>query len=232
MQLRIVFAALASLAIHQSYATVEQKIDEKTPLTVTFSRQSHNRISIENGSVRKLFGDQSIFTVSIDETIGQAFVNLLQDITEAPASLTIVTTSGQVQDILVLSDARPSEHLILKEESEDMEDLPISTTDFQTHTIEFLNDILIGRTPLGYGKRDLMEEDKLSLPSPLEAIPIRAFEGPFEKVVVYQIGNKGRKPIVIKPESIKKQNDNWVFLDANEIDFTQQALCIISSPKE
>ena len=77
-----------------------------------------------------------------------------------------------------------------------------------------------------------MEEDKLSLPSPLEAIPIRAFEGPFEKVVVYQIGNKGRKPIVIKPESIKKQNDNWVFLDANEIDFTQQALCIISSPKE
>jgi hypothetical protein len=232
MQLRIVFAALASLAIHQSYATVEQKIDEKAPLTVTFSRQSHNRISVENGFVRKLFGDQSLFTVSIDETIGQAFVNLLQDITEVPASLTIVTTSGQVQDILVFSDARPSEHLILREESEDMEDLPISTTEFQTHTIEFLNDILIGRTPLGYGKRDLREEDKLALPSPLEAIPIRAFEGPFEKVVVYQIGNKGRKPIVIKPESIKKQNDNWVFLDANEIDFTQQALCIISSPKE
>ena len=61
---------------------LEQKIDEKTPLTVTFSRQSHNRISVENGSIRKLFGDQSIFTVSIDETIGQAFVNLLQDITE------------------------------------------------------------------------------------------------------------------------------------------------------
>jgi hypothetical protein len=232
MPLKTIFAAIACLAACLAHAFIEQKIDEKASLSVKFSRHSHNRISVEHGSVRKLFGDQSLFSVSIDETIGQAFVNILQDIVEHPASLTVVTDSGSVQDLLVLSDARPSEHLILKEAIEDVEDLPFPTTDFHSMTVEFLNDIFAGKTPLGYGKVELTVQDKLALPSPLEALPIRAFEGPFEKIVVYRISNMGRKPIVVKANSIKKQGDNWVFLDANELDFTEAALCIISSPKD
>jgi hypothetical protein len=232
MRSKMIFTALVFFAMQHGQAATEQKIDEKTPLTVKFSRQSHNRVSVENGSVRKVFGDLSLFSVSIDETIGQAFINVLQDIAEAPASLTIVTSSGQVQDILIFADSRPSEHLILKEENENEDDLPSFNTEYHTHTIEFLNEILLGHTPLGYGKRELKVEDRLGLPVPLQVTPIRAFEGPFEKIVVYQITNRGRKPIVIKANAIKKPDDHWVFLDANELDFTEKALCIISSPKE
>jgi len=218
--------------MHHAFAAIEQQIDEKAPLTVRFSRHSHNRISVANGSIRKLFGDPSLFSISIDETIGQAFVNVLQDIAELPASLTVVTNSGQVQDILVTSDERPSEHLILKEEFADIEEMPSLPMEFHTHTIEFLNDILTGKVPLGYGKRELQKGDELALPAPLEATPIRVFEGPYEKIAVYRITNKGRKPIVLKAGSMKKPEDHWVFMDVNELDFTEQAICIISSPKE
>lgn len=232
MQRKILFTLLTFLAFHQVNASIEQAINEKESLIVRFSRNSHNRISVDQGSVRKLLGDPSLFSVSIDETIGQAFVNVLQDIVEIPASLTVVTHSGQVQDILVFSDSKPSEHLILKEEAADLENLSFPSLELHTHTIEFLNEIFSGRTPLGYGKRELVVGDKLALPSPLEATPIRVFEGPFEKIAVYKIKNIGRKPIVLKASSIKKKGDHWVFIDVNELDFTEQALCIISSPKE
>lgn len=230
MFLRIFVTVL--LCTHLVHANVEQIMDEKAPVHVTFSRQSHNRISVEQGSIRKLFGDQSLFSVTIDDVIGQAFVTLLQDISETPASLTVVTSSGVVQDLLVLSESKPSEHLILKEKDEEGDRSVFFSTDFHTHTIDFLNDLLSGKTPLGYGKRSLQVGDQLEMPPPLKVTPLRVFEGPYEKIIVYQIGNSGRKPIVINADLIKKPSDNWVFLDAHELDFTENALCVISSPKD
>lgn len=230
MFLRIVLTFL--LCTPLAHSAVEKMMDEKASLHVTFSRQSHNRISVEHGSIRKLFGDQSLFSVTIDDVIGQAFVTLLQDISETPASLTVVTSSGFVQDLLVLSEAKPSEHLILKEMDEEGESLSFFSTDFHAHTIDFLNDLLAGKTPLGYGKRSLQVGDQLEMPPPLQVTPLRVFEGPYETIVVYQIGNSGRKPIVINADLIKKPGDNWVFLDSHELDFTENALCIISSPKD
>jgi hypothetical protein len=231
MRPKSILALLPFVTIHPAYGFVEQKIDEKVPLEVSFSRQFHNRISVADGSVRKLVGDPGLFSVTIDETIGQAFVNVLQDISETPACLTVVTSSGRVQDILVLSAEKHSEHLTLKDE-EIEEEVASPLMEFHTHTIEFLNEILAGRVPLGYGKREVQTGDGLELPAPLEAVPVRVLEGPFEKIAVYRITNRGRKPIALKTASLKKPGDHWVFVDVNELDFTEEALCIVSSSKE
>ena len=94
-----------------------------------------------------------------------------------------------------------------------------------------MNKILEGKSPLGYGQRALTDKDNLQLPRPLIASPIKAFEGPFEEVLVFNIKNTGKNPIIINSESLKKDNASWVFLNAHELKAKEQALCIISIPK-
>lgn len=223
---------LIFFSCHAVYAAIECPIDEKKPFPTSFSRQFHNRISVENGSVRKIFGDQSLFSVTIDDGIGQAFVSLVQEVAEQPAVLTVVTSSGLVQDLLVTSDGKVGEHLILKEAPEEADEQPFLSHDLHALTVAFLNEILSGKLPMGYGRRELQVGDKLELPKPLQASALSVFEGPYETIVLHKISNTGRKAVALSAETIKKPGDNWVFLDAQELDFTETALCIISKPKE
>ena len=223
------YCIIPTLLCSSIFALVEHKIDEKKPLTIQFSKTSHNRISIERGSVEKIFGDETYFNISIDRTTGNAFVNVLRDIPDHMA-LTIVTNAGLIQDLAVASADKPSEHLILKEEEEN-DDLIAPTSNFHGPTIEFMNKILEGKSPLGYGQRALTNKDTLQLPQPLIASPIKAFEGPFEEVLVFNVKNNGKDPIIINSESLKKDNASWVFLNAHELKTREQALCIISFPK-
>ena len=81
------------LAASSAFALVEKTIDEKHPVEVVFSTDTHNRISVEGGAVEKVFGDTALFSVNIDPATGNAFINVLKEI-EKPAALTIVTSSG------------------------------------------------------------------------------------------------------------------------------------------
>lgn len=212
------------------YALVEARIDEKKPISILFSQSSHNRISVERGSVEKIFGDESYLSIGIDRTTGNAFVNILRDISK-PTTLTVVTSTGLIQDLLVTSADKPSEHLILKEEEEEKEDLIGTTSHFHGYTIEFLNQILEGKSPLGYGQRALTDKDNLQLPRPLIASTIKALEGPFEEVIVYRIKNVGKYPVIISPESLKKDNVSWVFFNSHELKAKEHVVCIISFSK-
>lgn len=228
MSWKLTCCFLPTLLCSSIYGLVEQKINEKKPLTLSFSKASHNRISVEGGSVEKIFGDESYFNINIDRMTGNAFINVLRDIPE-PTTLTVVTSSGLIQDLAVTSADKPSEQLILKED--DVEDSLIETTaNFHGHTIDFLNQILEGKIPLGYGLRDLSDKDNLQLPAPLVISVIKVFEGPFEEILVYSIKNAGKDPI-INSDSLKKDKASWVFLNAHELKAREQAVCIISLPK-
>src|ERR1700722_6842168 len=148
-----IFPILLCSSIH---ALVEVRIDEKKPISALFSKSSHNRISVEHGSVEKIFGDETYLNITIDRTTGNAFGNVLRDIAE-PTTLTIVTRTGLIQDLTVTSADKPSEHLILNE-VEEKEDIIETTSNFHGHTVEFLNQILEGKIPLGYGQRALADK--------------------------------------------------------------------------
>lgn len=218
------------IATTSLYAALEIGIDEKNPLPVTFSRISHNRISVEDGAVERVIGDGSIFSVTLDRVTGNAFVNVLRDIGEKPIMLTVITSSGLIQDLSISSYEGHSQHVILQEEEEIEEFLPNEEL-FHAATVEILNKILEGKIPLGYGQRGLEGEEKLELPNPLIATPVKAFEGASETIIVYRLQNNGRQPVVITSDSLKKDDHLWVFLNGQELKSKEQVLCVMAFPK-
>lgn len=213
-----------------AYGLIEEPINEKKPLPVTFSTQSHNRISIAGASIEKIFGDEVYFNITIDRTTGNAFVTVTRPIPE-PTTLTVVTSSGIIQDLSVTSEQKASEHLILKEIDEDSDPLSSLSSNYHQLTVDFLNRILEGKIPLGYGERPLENDDALKLPHPLKAKAVTAFEGPFEHIIVYKIKNMGKEPIVVNAASLKTRQASWVFLNSHEFKTKEELLCILSIPK-
>ncbi len=222
------FLQLSLLSFLPLEAVVIKPIDEAHPIALEFSTSSHNRISIEDGHIEKIFGDAHFFRVTIDRSTGQAFINIVREIT-TPQTLTVITSGGYVQDVHVVAADKPSEHLKLKEPNEEM---PVSQLNLHTYSIELINSILEGKTPLGYGKRALEPRDHLSLPSPLEAVPLRAFEGVFESITVYRITNHGKHPALIRAGSLKQDKHIWTFINANELQEKEQAICVVATAKE
>lgn len=218
------------IALSSLHALVEKNLNDKKPIEVTFSPTSHNRIAVEGGSVKLAFADETVFAITLDAVTGNAFVTLLRSIEETPALLTIVTNSGNIQDLWIRSEEKPPEHIILKEE-EEVENLSVKGDVFHAPTIEFLNAILEGKTPLGYGNASLDHAKSLSLPKPLRFQPIKVLEGPFEYICIYQIQNEGRKPVVLSSDLLKATETAWVFLTAHQLNRHEDTVCIISYPK-
>ncbi len=212
-------------------AVVEKRINERNPISIVFSSTSHNRICVEGGAVEKIVGDGAVFSVTLDAGTGNAFINVLQDISK-PITLTVVTSSGFVQDLLVSSQDCSSEQVVLKEVDE-WDGAVVDVETFQSAaTVELLNKILEGKIPFGYGQRTIGKKETLELPKPLQAETLKAFEGPLDALIVYRIKNDSKQAVVITADSLKKENHSWVFLNVQELGSKQEALCIIAYPKD
>lgn len=220
---------LSCLMAASSYALVEGVIDEKHPLSASFSTSSHNRISVEGGSVEKVFGDTALFSVNLDPSTGSAFISVLEEI-EKPTTLSIVSNSGLVQDIFITSHGGPSEQIALKDPQEDSYVLQSCVS--HAPTIDLLNQILEGKIPFGYGLRETEGQEHLHVPDPMSARIVKQIEGPFETISVYELENLGKKPIVLSADALKKEGVSWVFLMAHELDVNEQAVCLIGRAKE
>ncbi len=210
-----------------AFALVERTLDEKKPIDALFSTTSHNRIAIEEGAVEKVFADSSLFSIAIDSTTGNAFVNVEKEILD-PVTMTVVTSSGAVQDLLIRSGSVPSEQICLHL-PEDGESWALSFAPSLAGSIATLNQILDGSIPPGFGQREQVNE--LSLPSPLIALPLRSLEGPFEILDVYEIRNPGKKPAPLSSEEIKGDGA-WAFLSARILEQGDKAICIIGRSKD
>ncbi len=209
------------------FGSLVEPIDGQKPISAIFSTASHNRIAIEEGAVEKIFGDSALFSIQIDPITGNAFVNVLSEITETPATLSVITSTGLVQDLLITTREGPSESLILQEK--DTEFLPKTETSFSA-TIATLNTILDHQIPFGFGQ--LSKESSLDLPSPLEAVPTQVLEGPFEIITAYRIINHGTEPIVLSPDAFKKESGAWAFLTAREIGAQEESTLLVGHPKD
>ena len=225
--------ALFTLPFFSASALVEAEVNENAPLSVEFSSRAHNRISVKEGSITKVIGDDNLFQVSIDKTVCQAFITLKKEIGEFPATLTIVTGLGSVQDLVVTSNPeKQSEFVVLKEVSLESDEDYAPPKAPHGDSIEFLNKVLSGGIPEGYGSCPIAASDNLVLPKPLDMVAIRALEGPFERVVVYRLVNTKKRLIQIDRKTLKGPQDFWVFLGNTQIDGNSETVCVISTSKE
>lgn len=227
---KLAYIVALFLTAGTGFALTERVVDEKQPLEWILSSRSHNRIAVESGSVEKVFGDSSLFSVNIDPATGNAFIHVLKEIGEDPAALTVVTSTGAVQDLYVRSFEGPSQQLLLKENEES--DWVIRPEVSHGATVELLNEILEGDVPQGYGVREWEEGEELFLPEPLSVAKKQVLEGPFETIRIYEIRNPQDRAVVIRPDALKKEGSGWVFVNQLELKAGEKALCLIGIGKE
>ncbi len=219
---------LAVGASVSGFALVERTIDEKNPFEVTLSTTSHNRIVVEDGAVEKIFADNGLFTVVMDAATGNAFVNVEQEI-EEPKTVTVVASSGAVQDLFVRAEPGPSEQVRLHL-PEDGQEWVYRADPSMAASIQVLNKIVEGIVPAGFGQRD-WDEEGLKLPSPLIAVPLKSLEGPFEILDVYEVRNPGKKAASLSLEEVKGDKA-WVFLGAKTLEAGEKTICILGRGKD
>lgn len=212
-------------------ALVEETIDPKTALEVTLSTTAPNRIMFEGGSVIDVVLDENKFQSFLHQKTGQVFLTPLNEMKEHPTSVTIMTSSGDAQTLSVLAEPGPGEIVILKEKQNTSSKREEFSSDYHSPTVDFLNNILWGNIPYGYGIR-VLQEDTFPLESPFKTKSLRHLEGPFEEILVIEVSNHSKRVETLNPSTLKRQNDLWVFLAKTHLEPGEKTLAIISTKKE
>ena len=213
------------------FGLIEQIIDPTSAPVVSFSTTSPNRVIYDGGAIVDLIFDESKFESFLHQKTGQVFISVKKEIKDIPTSITFITNGGESQTIQVYAKTGPGEIILLK----DKENIQIKkeiSTDYHSHSVDFLNTILAGGTPYGYGVRSVTSEDTLFIPSPFEAKAIIVYEGPFETILVAEIQNKSRQPEPLKVSTIKRPSDLWVFLTKTDLHPGEKILSLTATKKE
>ncbi len=204
-----------------------EPMNGQNPISAVFSTTSHNRIAVEDGSVEKIFGDGSFFSIHIDPSTGNAFINVLKEIKNTPMPLSLVTGTGLVQDVLVTTQEGVSPPLLLREAETNA---PLKIEPSLSSSVIALTQILHSQIPHGYG--ELSETPPLDVPPPLTIIPLRSIEGPFDVISVYRVINQGTQPITLAPEAFQKHPNQWALLATQTLHAQEESTLLIGQPKE
>ena len=199
---------------------------------ITLSTTSPNRFICEDGSIVDVVFDESKFDSLIHHKTGEAFISAKKEIDQLPSSVTLVLSSGESQTFQVFANQGPGEIISIRSAKKMCEEKRELTSDYHSYTVEFLNTIMDGRVPYGYGILEPSTEDLLSLQDPLSVQTIRVLEGPFEKIVITEITNSAKGITKLNLEDIRKAGKQWVFLSKKEMVAGETILCITSQRKE
>jgi len=213
-------------------ALVEETIDPKSAPCVLLSTTAPNRIAFEGGSISDIIFDESKFHSFLHQKSGQAFLTPLKEMEEVPTTITIVTSSGDVQTLQVLAKPSPGEIVILKErETDSLEPLESLSYNYHAPTVDLLNDLLHGGVPKGYGNVTPLG-CPFALPPPFCVTPLRQVEGPFEEMTVLEICNGSKRIEHLEPEQLKRPGDLWCFLSKRHLEPKEKTIAIICTKKE
>lgn len=212
-------------------ALIESTIDSKAAVEITLSTTSPNRIIFEGGAITDVIFDETKFQSFLHQKTGQAFLTPKQEIKEHPTSITVMTGSGEAQTFQVLAVPGPGEIVILKDKQLVAAKPEELSEDYHSATVDFLNDLIWGNIPCGYGVHPI-QEGVLSLGAPFTAKSIRVLEGPFEQIFMFEMQNHSKRVETLKPSALKQQNDRWVFITKTCLEPGEKTIAIISRSKE
>ena len=214
-------------------ATTKVEIDPEKAVEIVLSYEDINRFSVEDGVIVDTVSDANQLKAKLHPKTGSAFVSILnKEALEKPVSLSLTTGCGEIQTFVVSTREGAGELVVLKPSLEkERAENPLST-DYHSNTIEFLNRALAGKSPEGYGEREIHTIDLLGVPDPLTSKAIKAFEGPFDTLFLFEISNPSRRPVSLSTSSLKREGDLWVFLSKTSLLPGEALPCIIATQKE
>ena len=228
------FAVMALLIQSaSSWATTKIELDREKTVEIILSHDDVNRFSVENGVIVDSISDATHLKTTLHPKTGSAFVFVTsKKALEKPVSLSLTTGCGEIQTFVVSTREGAGELVILTPTLEkEREENPLST-DYHSNTIDLLNRALAGKAPEGYGEREISTIDLLRVPEPLISKAIKAFEGPFDTLFLFEVSNSSRRPASLSTSSLKREGDLWVFLPKTSLLPGEVLPCIIATQKE
>jgi type-F conjugative transfer system secretin TraK len=89
-------------------------MDTNARVEASIARDYLNRIATSNDRITQVFGDEASYVIQVDENKGQIFIKPSEVNGLKPISLTLITESGEVQDITLKPTDRGATTVILK----------------------------------------------------------------------------------------------------------------------
>lgn len=215
-------------------AAIFHTIDTTSPLICTFSSKYQNRVMVEKGRIQKVIAvDEERLSIFMEELSGQAFISA-RDQNPEDTTISVLTETGQVQDLHVTFIDRLPEVVILTDSCllDDQKDPgeDIQQKAAESYVFDKVSDILRGNIPTGY----IPCQVKRSLLKPKKGIILETLaqlEGPDEILNLYQIINTTCKQKILNEVELQSPGCRWVFLETNTILPKQKVLGIIAVQK-
>jgi hypothetical protein len=232
-KLRVFFlAGLIFVCSRQAQGVIFHNIDTTRPLQCAFSKQHQNRIAVKDGRVKKVIAPESIFSVHLENESGQLFVYSLDEF-DGRVTLSVITDSGSVQDLEIWLEEKSAEVVILKEPSPlDLEDASYGRKGSEK-AVSLLKAFSRKEVPPDYIQRSSKNIRQRKYQD--EHVFVRAvdlFEGPYERICVFELVNKGTQKVVLKEGSFKAVGDSWIFIDKHELQPKERTAVFVSEVKE
>lgn len=199
-------------------------IDPTAVIEVQVSSSNHNRISIVGDRIKKAYFKSSDIAVDVEEATGQIFVQACRP--HCPSStLSIVSTSGLVQDLELHFVDSSSEIILLQPDSEMQE--PCGPLALEGEGISDLVQCIIqGQVPQGYVSIEDIE-DPTTLYCGLTQQRLGRLVSDKQIVFIYRLENTSKKIKTLKECKVNILDGDWVFLDRYRLSPGEGALALI-----
>lgn len=194
------------------------------------SSKFQNRIMIESGRIKKIIAtDSESLSIQIEDLTGQAFI-FSRDPSIRDVSVSVISDTGVVQDILINFIDRSPEVIILSDSEKFNCDSPGELDDQvleKSVYYQILEAVLQKRIPAGYISCSV---------SPCRWIPKKGIEltlkarleGVFDTIYVYEAENLLKQQQSLMECELECEGCEWVYLQTNNLNSKQKILSVVA----
>jgi hypothetical protein len=210
--------------VPQAWPVVFYDMDTTLPAKCSFSNTSQNRVLVENGRIEKvIFTDDSI-TVRMEEESGQAFVCAFKPI-KINTVISVVTDKGEVQDIEIDFSNKPSEIVVLRDNTDTKKSLD------DRNIVRIIDTLLAGQTPEGYCCNELNGVWRC-VGNGFKASTIAQFESSLDSILMVRIINSAKCEKALTESQLCSEETQWVYLIKKILDSRETTLALVSERKK
>jgi hypothetical protein len=216
----------------QAFLTGAQYIemDETSVIPVNLSSSNHNRIAIIGDRVKKVFFNSSNISVEVEDNSGQLFVQLMK-LHCRNTTLSLISTSGVIQDLELRFAEGPSEVILLQEEAETEEleprnrfESPITIE--EENLTSLVEGVINGTIPEGYVQFEEQESPE-KIKKGLKMQRMSRLVNEKQIVFIYRLENESSQVKCVTECEVNVLDGDWVFLDRYKLKANECALVLI-----
>jgi type-F conjugative transfer system secretin TraK len=215
-----------------SSASTLLTVDPEKRLKAKISKDSMNRLAFKNDRIINVFGDSESYDIQTEETSGQVFIKPNAENGEKPLSITVMTESNVVQDMLLEPIEKDASTLILTHTSKPKGEQTAAITPssfgferdqnlpcFKTNVLKTMKHLVLEQ-----GEETAVQESEEARPVSgtitvkcLKALSVNGMRG-----VLYEVKNKGDDIADLKPEQFYIKGDLALSLKTDKLSKDQK----------